>query len=731
MLAFSKVACDEGVSPNARVVASGLAVDGQDNLYTCTQSGVCILRKEVPLLEQYLQEDASKMSDGPSLINDGACTGYAVDLAWDSCLSDSEISTDELLPVVADLKLLKSGGLWVLDWAAHALRLVVAERLVTVAGGLKRAHRDGLARLRQNVDNEDAYACLENPLHALRMRHAPKVVIVELLDEDAGCRVRILDMKTWEVTTLATNLNPLPIVYRCYSRVETYDFPKHQMSASNILLCVTKDPDYIVLDVETGVASFDERFHPNHRLESGFHPIPSTIPIYMAPFRMCGIEAVLFAPDGRQLVSLEDSLDYAYIASANTLVRVGTDGIMSCTDALSQFSMNGHFKSCMTRLDSCDYSAMIDNDMLPGDLLLTHEDSGKTWLVHEYLLSATWRQLRMNHLSAAIRNSKLPLHLVDAFIRLLHHAPVFEDLERKDSLMLHWSMLFLARESGLPWPTLFPKFYSLMSKVSTKELCESFLRAWNDPTTPWSQEDFTLITAGFRIGHTCLETFQTLHASYSSESCREHAELLEFILECANIPSPLQVDSYTEPRGLLAEQIVWFPLRPSPHSQHTWTYSIEDLFVQAAQNPAEAEALRREDEQLEGEPIPRIPSDQLNALFHSMTLFVLTSAPVATLVHTITTFLRWNWFRRLMSVKWCEEARTRVVHLPDWVTPNMCTAILESVVAECQVQMTAVEVCTLQEFGHELELFTEEGLPIPPFERLQKYCENKLTKIVS
>lgn len=717
MLQFAKVTCDEGVSPAPRQIGPGIALDCSDNLYVITNSGVCSIRKKTPtFLQQYIREDEEKIRDGR--LKDQAYTGYAIDLAWDSELTAHDAFSDPLKELIDEEEVLEYGGLWVVDLAAHALRLAIDWRLITVVGGLKRLSRDGLARIAPNVEDDGAFACLHSPVHVLRLKHSSKVLIVEFHGSNFDSFIRILDMKDWTVTTLVTNPHPLPTVIRCFNHIDL--LKRHDSKISQWLdliaenkcaLFSTGEDQFFVLNVETGETTLDYVFP---RLDI-LRPIVSKLPLFIAPFNGAGVEAIFLTADRRQILTLESFADYAYMESCSTLVHFGRESISTSSGVIFHQFEDGVLSSQpVHRLPASDYSSLIDSEILPGDLLLTHEDSGKTWLVHHHLIRSIWRYPDVEKLKLAVQNSKLPMDVLDAFVRLLHRQDVFQGLKKSATLSLALDLLFIGRECEIPLHTLLPDFDGLLEEVAHSELCLRFINTWNNPATPWSIQDFVMISLGFYVSHHCMNSFKLLHESRSTESSRDHAELLEFVTECGNITQPLQSDlAYKSSYGFLADQVWWFPLRPASYSTHQWVCSIEDVFELQASKSSENSS----------------SNPELRTALSPMTLIVLTSEPVATPIHTVVAYCRWHWFQRLMSVKWCEEARTRLIRLPAWVTPNLCKAILESVVSELQVRLTPEEVCTLLEFGDELELFDQDGNALPPFGPLYKYCVKSLEHV--
>lgn len=730
MLRFTAISTDEGVSQEVRnATSTGLAVSPGDDLYVITKSGVCIMRKNTQLLQKYLAEDFKKMSDG-NILHD-ACTGKAVDIVWENRLNDRRIPQKELVAALRVDAMPVAGGLWVLDAWAHALRLVVNDRLVTVVGGYKNRHRDGLARILKGAPRKDAYASLASPCQFVRMQDSLKMVIVEEAPFKRGPRLRILDMSTWRVTTVVTKESSVLSLQRCF--VQPFSEAGEN---DNLVVAITGSHHRYDLDIETGALTVREK-RPRE-LATFALPVTSSVPLCAASSSYLGVHTTILTRDGRFLASSSiPGGDYAYLPNINTLVHSnGEHGLSVATDAFCyQRDTKGHFRPWKLRMKCEDRSSFcIDNENFPGDLTLRHDASGGTWRLHASILYDFWPYKyekpkdQQRQLPNVIRKSLLPFHSVNAFLRLLHCAPIFDGLDIPEKLRLALEMLYLGSQCLLDWSLLIPWLVDTLNATLfnwSDWVCHALIQAWNNPDTPWAKDDAVMLTMGVIIGHRALANFKRLHAAYTPSSPR-HTDLLNHVLKCSKIkPESVRHTHYQNPGGLGAENFTWFPLDTSTFSGQSILDVLHSKYGDEAKSAEHGEIPSSTVEASKS-----VKSKDSYADLDLYVAFTLDGVDAAALACYNLLYLRWNWFRRLMALRECVEAKTRIVQLPSWVTPNICTAILDSILNEFQTELTTQEACTILELGAELELFDFDDRPSPVFEDLHRYCCESLHKMI-
>lgn len=710
---WTAVPTEEGVSQQIRrEYSTGLTVDSDDNCYILTDSGIAILKKNTQIVQKYAPENGNKMSDGS--MRHGASVGHAVDIAWDSNLKDRLISHQPLCAALG-LDSPATGGLWILDDEAHALRLVVGDKLITVVGGIKKLHRDGVARVMKDVKRRDAFASLDTPRRFVRLPSSPKVVIFEDHIIRRLPRVRILDMQTWQVSTLQIKTDKLDLnwIDRCFSGFDPQSHPSTIVITSRTSRTYTSQRRY-QLDLSTGdLKPFDDWDSIAYRTTA----IASNERLYQATWNSYGLTTLICTSDEHILASIfAPPSEYAFLASTNALIRADAQGGFSM--ALDCFSNMRSPMPWKRRLKCEDVSHAIDNDFFPGDLLLVHDASGCSWRVHTQVLQLLWppnlHNLKFSPelLANVIKSTLLSSASVNAFILLLHGVTVFKGLNPRDKLLLALELLSLGSLVDLDWPSLLPWFASYLPSLSDLDLCECFLQIAHDPRVLWRYHNLTMRTMGVIIGDQCLPTFKSFHASYTPAPSG-HADLLKFILDCSKMQ--LHYHTYDGSGGLRAECILWYPLRPTQPGQSSLVDEFHSRFVLHSS--------------VDGKPLNAALKPLSDPEMENFILFTIEGVEAVAAVRIATAYVLWSWFRRLYLFKHSVEVQTRIIQLPSWVTLNIGTAIIESVLSELQVELTPAEACTVLEYGAELELFGVEGVPIPPFARLLNRCVSTLQHV--
>lgn len=705
--------CAEGVSPRLGNFGSpGLAVDGNDDLYLIMGSGVCIKGRGVEAIYPFILQDEHKICDGN--IRSKARTGRVVDLVWDADLGSPLIDSRPIAAAFGPKHRLGNGALWIVDLAAAALRMVCDKLLVTVVGLTGKPYRDGYSRLGK-VDNEEQYATLIRPAQCLRISHTPNVIIFER-PTDTSSRVRILDMSTWKVSTLATNPNPLPLVLRAYKHHDcTHSEYAHPIRST--IFTHTQDGTSS-LNLLTGQVEYLSRGGPLSSGNKDLVPIVSRCAVYAKPGPQCaGVSRILCGQDGRQLVLLEKEGEYAYLASLKEIILANDRGVWIASSELPWADKFRLYKHARANFHELDLSVYINNDEVSGDLLLVHASSGRTWRIHEHILTSLWK-VAPEALVLAVKKSMLPDDVIDKFIRLLHHEPLLENLETREKLDLALKLLHIGCQSGLKSNDLLPWFSSFLRCTRPVTLFRALIKTWNDESTPWTTADDPIVAIALELGVQNFEVTEATNALRRLEADRSTQEVMSHVLKhsiCCEHPFCERVGY----RGLERSNALWFPLDGG--------LSVLEAFYQlaldrASLNPgSSASAVGNESS-----------SGALKSaasFFQGDVLFVLPEVSLAAVAKLIHLHLNWLWFRRLMAVKTCDEATTLIVYMPSWVTPNICTAVLDSLMSEFHTELTAKEACEVLALGGELDLFDLDGVPYPPFELLHRYCTALLQRI--
>lgn len=133
--------------------------------------------------------------------------------------------------------------------------------------------------------------------------------------------------------------------------------------------------------------------------------------------------------------------------------------------------------------------------------------------------------------------------------------------------------------------------------------------------------------------------------------------------DLASLPPPLY-----EP--IPCARTVWYPLKTSDPN-----LSIVDLFNQNVNGPQPSGA--RNFSSSPSSPSNETFSAERKHSFKNYFLFILPTFSKVAIAKGPLLSLRWRWFRRMLELPGCEESRTRIVTLPSWITPKICTVILD------------------------------------------------------
>lgn len=637
------------------------------------------MRNGSMLVEQFVHQDVENACDGNIVTREGR-TGLVVDIVWDSDLTQRGVMTSNIRASLDNKHTLYGGGLWILDSSSALLRLVVRDMMVTVVGVTGQRYRDGYSRLELG-HNEDEYATLIDPTQCVRSLSLPQLLVIEQLDGEHS-RIRVLDMSTWKVTTLVTEPSPLSLVHRVY---KTHNCVAKESDPKSYHLMLNTSTGPSLLDTLTG--KIDSELHglPPHNDPDELPIVTYNTPLYIrSDYNIFGVAYLLFTHQTRILSTLEEPGEYAYLKSNTTLVHANKHGIAICSKFSPYFDRHGDLKPWKATFEVTNLSVCINHDVLPGDLVLTNDASGRTWHVHTVLLESLWGY-RMDGLKKMVKGCNLGgPEAIDLFIRYLHHS--LGDLIKPtpdETFEVMARMVFMCVLSSLEPGRILPWFWKWY-----REHADDDVRALFDTLFP-------------RL------------AKYRD----------------------LPADHFPGLTGLGYRNVLWFPLKPSNQS-----VSILDAFYNAALQrsssdqrtgtPSTDPTTSDNDTSLStGESTEEVRKSLEVHTLTNCTLFVVAGHSSVAIARTLHLYHRWQWFRRLIDLKECEESKTRIVHMPPWVTVNICTAILDSVMGEFQSELSAEEACTVREFGAELDVCDFDDAPKFPFTSLHTYCIDSVTKV--
>ena len=320
-------------------------------------------------------------------------------------------------------------------------------------------------------------------------------------------------------------------------------------------------------------------------------------------------------------------------------------------------------------------SLLIDYPHLKFDLDLTHTLSGTTWNLPSAVLGP--HGIMAPALATLVKNSTFPKSSIDALIRYLCLQGT-EDLSCVD--FSHIVRMFSQLRLDMDRPLNDLKL--VLENMPHDVALQGIIDVWEDKHADWKLNDtiMHLMAAKVRKGPIGDETFiNLLYPSMNDPTL------------CFLLFSPIQLKS---PQ---AASWTWNPMAPREHSS------------QSAANPQD---------------ILKSPSDFL---------FVLEVADghVAAISDSLILLLpQWLWIRRMFS-SGCSESKTRVAHMPHWMTRKVLLAILYSIRGQSVTNLTRKGALTILEYASELNLRSVENDPLEPFTRLlsnaHALCFPKLT----
>lgn len=713
MLQFTPVQRGKGVSDATRdVPIPSLALDPADNLYVAVSGGIGIMRRNATMVEQFCPADPQKIVRDGNITNH-ATIGGAYSLSWDDDLLHPGIARDNLFMTLERRDTLKFGGLWFVDMVVPGLRLIVGDQVRTIVGSPGAPYRDGISRI-SNVDDDDGeelYASFTSPMQCHRMNRTTKVVIIEGFTQTITSRIRILDMSNWTVKTLAF-AKPLPFIGRSFKHHDCLFRDPSFVTPNKLMLTTISSPaetSSTVLDLTT------EKLDPHapgiHPTDHDYAPFASNTPLYAMESNMSGVTTVMYTFDGRQIGMIEEAGSIAYVAAIKSIVRVNRQGVSISKNCFP----SEKFPPWKVHSPVEDVSLLINNNLIPGYEVFTHKATGRSWRVHGLVLDALWSTqdtrwvFDTKPLGEFIKKSTaLPVDVIDTFIRLLHHAPVFDGLETKAKLALALKMLYLASVAKMEEKRLLPWFIDFLKTLPVDLLHTTLIDTWNDTTTtPWNLDDHTILCLVIEVGLNSMDLFLARPDINTPGKVRDANKLSAYVVRGNS-----SVYQYgLELSGLRRGNISWYPIKPADGSPSVQKI-VQSIPSELAYFSSSAMTSGNSLEDLEH--------------FANDCIFVLANYPYVARAITILCFLRWPWFRRQLELPKIAK-RERIFKLPSWVTPSICTAIIDSIMCELHSDLSIADMSALLTHGHELELWPSPAGPAHGvFGKLLTRCSSTL-----
>ena len=309
-------------------------------------------------------------------------------------------------------------------------------------------------------------------------------------------------------------------------------------------------------------------------------------------------------------------------------------------------------------------SLLIDYSLLKFDLDLTHTLSGTTWNLPSAVLGP--HGILAPTLAALVKESPFPKSSIDALIRYLclHRA---EDL----SCVVFSHIIRMFSLLGLDMDRPLNDLKLALENMAHDVALQGIIDVWEDKHADWKLTDtiMHLLVAKVRQGPIGDETFINLVYPRMNERL---FPLCLFMSSSSHLKSP-QAVSWS-----------WNPMAPMEHSS------------QSATKP---------------EDILKSPSDFLLVL-------EVEDGHVRAISDSLLLLLpQWLWIRH-MFLSGCSESKTRVAHMPQWMTRKVLLAILYSIRGQLVANLTPEDAVIILEYASELNLRSLEDEPLEPFKSL-------------
>lgn len=358
----------------------------------------------------------------------------------------------------------------------------------------------------------------------------------------------------------------------------------------------------------------------------------------------------------------------AYLHSTNEIIATQDNQI--CVLKVSAPKPAPVLRTPPNFLPMTDLSCLINCDSIPLDIEITHEPSSYIWKLSGAILEALHPSLDLNHLSAVILNSQLPFSSLDLFVHFLHQKSLPRDLSVEIWLHLiglHWA-------NNLPVEWIIHRFsVDTLPTLPSKELCLAYAEVYQDGTLG-DEAKVPLLTAMWY--HIQMRDAQKLFHSLAPTVG-------------PNDPISAQTKMFRDsdvaprPHGLPSQTLNW---TVAQNPQSLLVSPLDFVFVISASQP---------------------DNDIHTCLVGNM----------------LYLYPRWTWFKRLMDLKECQEAKTRMAELPAWVSVRILDSVFQCLFNEFSPILDHEEAHVIMSEGGELGLFDHELNAYRPFHDLVAHAK--------
>ena len=326
-----------------------------------------------------------------------------------------------------------------------------------------------------------------------------------------------------------------------------------------------------------------------------------------------------------------------------------------------------------------DVSLLIDYPHLKFDLDLTHTLSGMTWNLPSQALAP--HGLLASTLVTLVKDSIFPKSSIDALIRYLC---LQRGLQPSCLALSHITRMFsqLGLDVSRPLNDLKLALDNTPHDVALQDLFD----VWEDRNAEWNLDDtiIHLLVAKIREKPVDNDFFELTFPRMSKH--------LYPLLMLVSSSSALKTCPVLVPS-------TWSPDAPQEHSSQSALH----------------------------------PQAILNNPWDFLFLFDVEERGTCAISDSLVLLLpQWLWIRHMFS-SGCSESKSRVAHMPRWMTRKVLLAILYSLRGELVVNLDKEDAMIILKHASELNLCSVEYEPVEPFTQLlassNELCFSKLTKL--
>lgn len=378
---------------------------------------------------------------------------------------------------------------------------------------------------------------------------------------------------------------------------------------------------------------------------------------------------------------------YAWNITNGTLVRFSN---VLPADLLHELAPSNGYVS--------DLSPLLSSP-IPHNLVVHHAASKRSWNLHSDVLAChagLETKDRIRKLEATVQSSPLPASSINALINYLYHKRIdTTDLNKACTETCH--VIALCEAVGLDTRFLANELATrIVAKMSNDAICQQLLTAWFNRDIEWSETSAVIVILVERI--------------------RKHAQATTFLssfdsLDLSDLP-PARIAKRTA--------IVTHLISPATSLKQptlsTFAPTIPAISLSIVGKASSKTGTEKNPTRYLSSPTDFVfcIQGQLQAGF--------------VVANGWRLYPRWHWFARMINAG-LEEASTRVVYMPTWMTPTILLAILSAPHGTTHThlsQLTIEEMAKILQHGKELGLMDPAGSAVSVFKALIKRCCDKV-----